>query len=1431
MVATFFVIAMNPGQQPAFTDQFAMKHRIARLFFAFFILLQTAFMTSAAPLRRPLSPTTPMFLFQVQQPDASDPQACINAVPADVRPYTVMMYCMGAQTGTQTNGYAFADYFCNIAQQNGAWCMFQCASGYANTMANTNTADYQALLQKYPNLIGFAFAEQNWGFVQTSSQFGPSSFPDRVELFAKLLPIFNTNGCFLYSSEMQSYGGNKGFNMMAKLKSSVNFRNATVTYLTNFIIGDKNTQGSAYYDNESCTLGTFLSGHAGYYASRCDETAWGSSGRSELYGLKPGYGGSDAGFSMPEQVHGMYIVDHFMLQGATVIDGPEYPGYSTINQGRLMPCYKNTTGDIFRKVLDGTIKIPDRTSVLSNTPIVYVCEATSGLTHEMTGNVFTNLYSMDGDGTNNQTWLKSTGRYASFPETFTNGAYEMSFFKTNVLQTQVGTRWPTTAAETSEFNTYFPSEYSTTNGPFFAARRENRWFTYNPHINSNITTSASIPLQYNTCTNLYLQYPPQTFAVITESNQSLQIYFNNYFTDKDSLWATHNNNIQTYIDTTFISNPPDSTTNTTRTTIFQVSGCTNTPTYTLTNRGSHQPMTNSATFASGVFTLTLTGNGPCDITINCSGSAVRTNAVAVPNVMVPPPDYMPSVPAPPVSVVASPGYNQATLNWHATNCLYYNIKRGTSVNGPFTNIATGITNSVNLYSSFIGGATVYNTTYSYVDTSVTVSNTYYYVVSAVNVSGEGSNSAPSVVTIVPAYTNTTVADSYVESSTPTSNYGTSTNMLVKNNVSVATRNAYLMFDVHALTNVRSATLTVVPNRVDDTTVPMDYEVASTNWTETGITWNNQPGGTGVFLATNTAAVGVPVAVDVTSVAASQATNGGLLSLRITQPTNSLNGLIQFCSKEHPTISWRPMLTYRPSFGASPAGLTANAVSANQISLSWTASGGAAYYNLRRSLASGGPYTIVAQGIMTTNYNDTSPTSGTTFYYAVTAVYSGGESANSTPANATTPLLPAPTTLTATLNGNQVALNWTASSDADTYDVKRSYISGGPYTIVATGVIGTNYSDPVYFTSASYYYVVAAADGGGEGPSSPEASVTTSTNLTMEPVADSYVEDGSSSSSNFGTSENLKVKNQGANTSFTRITYLKFDVRALTNAQSVKLKLTPYQVDGTTVTNAFELVTNDSWTETGITWSNQPGGSGIIIMNMRGASYAVGTPVAMEVTSNVLSQATNDGFLSLRITDPNTNSVLIGFGSKEYPTASYHPVLQFVNPGNTPPTLAAIPNQTINPGVTLNVTNLASDLDLPAQTLTFTLLAAPTNATLVSLNASNALYTWRPLISQANSTNAIQVKVTDNGTPSLSATNNFVVTVNPASQPALNSIALGSQVSLSATGMIGPDYTLLISSNLVNWQTLFTTNPAAMPVMFTDTNRNAAARFYRIQLGP
>ena len=54
----------------------------------------------------------------------------------------------------------------------------------------------------------------------------------------------------------------------------------------------------------------------------------------------------------------------------------------------------------------------------------------------------------------------------------------------------------------------------------------------------------------------------------------------------------------------------------------------------------------------------------------------------------------------------------------------------------------------------------------------------------------------------------------------------------------------------------------------------------------------------------------------------------------------------------------------------------------------------------------------------------------------------------------------------------------------------------------------------------------------------------------------------------------------------------------------------------------------------------------------------------------------------------------------------------------------------------------------------------------------------------------------------------------------------------ATGAVGPDYTVLISTNLTSWQVLFTSNSPVTPVTLVDTNFNAyTARFYRIQLGP
>jgi hypothetical protein len=167
--------------------------------------------------------------------------------------------------------------------------------------------------------------------------------------------------------------------------------------------------------------------------------------------------------------------------------------------------------------------------------------------------------------------------------------------------------------------------------------------------------------------------------------------------------------------------------------------------------------------------------------------------------------------------------------------------------------------------------------------------------------------------------------------------------------------------------------------------------------------------------------------------------------------------------------------------------------------------------------------------------------------------------------------------------------------------------------------------------------------------------------------------------------------------------------------------------------------------------------------------------------------------------------------------------------NTPPALAPIANQTIGTGVTLSITNVATDTNVPTPVLTFSLLSSPTNAV---INAASGVLTWRPLVSQANSTNPFTVTVADDGTPSLSATQSFVVTVNPLAQPQFSQIAFSNgQFILQVNGDSGPDYQIQVSTNLADWNTVFTTNSPAMPFSWTNGASDSPMNFFRIVVGP
>ena len=167
--------------------------------------------------------------------------------------------------------------------------------------------------------------------------------------------------------------------------------------------------------------------------------------------------------------------------------------------------------------------------------------------------------------------------------------------------------------------------------------------------------------------------------------------------------------------------------------------------------------------------------------------------------------------------------------------------------------------------------------------------------------------------------------------------------------------------------------------------------------------------------------------------------------------------------------------------------------------------------------------------------------------------------------------------------------------------------------------------------------------------------------------------------------------------------------------------------------------------------------------------------------------------------------------------------------NQAPVLAPISNQTITAGQTLNISNSATDADIPAQLLTFSASNAPSGS---SINLSSGLFTWRPAIAQSPSTQIVTIVVTDNGVPNMSATQNFTVTVNRPKNPTLsNAFNTNGQFVLSISGDVGPNYVIQSSSNLVFWSTLSTSTPSFVPFWWTNTNPQQPAEFYRVTLGP
>ena len=596
--------------------QFVYTKHCVKLMLLAFVMLFSQLCNAATALRRPISPDLPMWIIHIDVWNTADPQKIIDLVPADIKPYVVMNLSLSCQYDTQTNRYKMPQHamktfesWARVCSQNKLWFMCQPASGGHTHIMDDDMTSFEYFFKNYPNFLGWNYAEQFWGFDERNDR-SSSTFASRMECFAKLMDMSVKYGGYL----TVSFCGNQwssALNPVAYIKKYPNFGNKLIANPDNFILLYKYTTSACWNNNESVTLGAFISGLTHNYGVRYDNCGW-NGATDHLWG---------SGHKYPGAVGIAPVLEQTALNGGTVWDGPEliwtedfrelgssnWNGFTRRNWGTY-PNYDNIWVDMFRKIIDGTIRIPSRDEVIERTKIAFLQDGnwqSDNTNNKMKSfgtpeKLYHGLYlSKDGNGRDgwwddNYNYFKSTGRYAAIPVVYQMYDNKAKQIPLQVKYSEFNNRWGNEQNKVNEFNRYYP-EIST--GGLFVARQDNTILVYYPYRNQKYgdDRKAYIPLQYSTCDRLEITLDKYSSGLFREYNDHFDIYLNNFRDDSTQV----------------------------RTDDITVHGCSSKPTYNATNRASGNTRNSysiSEEYNNGSYTVHVKHVGPVDLKINCRGN-------------------------------------------------------------------------------------------------------------------------------------------------------------------------------------------------------------------------------------------------------------------------------------------------------------------------------------------------------------------------------------------------------------------------------------------------------------------------------------------------------------------------------------------------------------------------------------------------------------------------------------------------------------------------------------------------------------------------------------------------------------------------------------------------------------------------------------------
>ena len=616
-----------------------------KLFTLLLFVLHASLFVSEAQVRRPIDSQHPMWLIHVDVWNSADPQKIIDLIPNDIKPYVVMNLSLSCGYDTKTNMYrmprnAVRTYksWGTVCQQNNMFFTCQPASGGHTHIQDNDLETFEYFFKHFPNFLGWNYAEQFWAFGD-AGDLSSMTKSSRWNLFANLVEMSHKYGGFLTVSWC---GGIYHFDTdpIAELKSEPKFLEACKKYPEAMLFLYKYTHCSSFYNNESVCWGPFISGLTKNYGVRYDNCGWNDMTTKYYLSKHPEITGEkafdEAGRLKPYKYPGSAgigtVIEQTCVNGGAVWDGPELiwtedfrnmsdtnvDGYTRRNW-TTFDNFKGIWIDMWRQIISGNMYIPTREEVVAKTKAVILHDSNSDF--KVPDALYDGLYKVDdpanmGDGRweNNLWYLKSTGRYGAVP--MVTGLYDdiARAIPVQVKKSQYASRWGTLSKKQNEFNQLYPE---VSKGDLYVNRYRNQLVTYTPYsyLNGKKRASAEIPLQYNTCSTLKLDYGTLSGGVIREYADHIDFYLNNYRAD-----------------TTTVQND-----------IITLTGVTAAPTATLkkhtTNAKGQSSKLKDELYDAGnqTYTITVEHLGPLDLTINCAGAATDRQTDVLPNTALPTP--------------------------------------------------------------------------------------------------------------------------------------------------------------------------------------------------------------------------------------------------------------------------------------------------------------------------------------------------------------------------------------------------------------------------------------------------------------------------------------------------------------------------------------------------------------------------------------------------------------------------------------------------------------------------------------------------------------------------------------------------------------------------------------------------------------------------